>query len=209
VFPGVRVDVANRIVEFDAEVTPNLVKDPQAPMFFLEVLACIPDTREHETLVVSKARPSHIHAALLLIGLNPGQPGGWTFENQTLHGVPPTGDRVDVRFSYADPSGKIIEAAPTDWVVSARDGSAFVSPGSKEGWVFAGSRFITGPDGTQIYDADGAGTILGLTTFGNEVIAWSRVFSPDSEVEAPEWVARMDAVPPAGTRITVRIVTAK
>ena len=51
----------------------------------------------------------------------------------------------------------------------------------------------------------GAGTIIGLTTFGSEVIAWSRVISPDSGVQAPEWIADFSKTPPANTRVRVRI----
>ena len=32
--------------------------------------------REHETLIITDVKPSHIHAALLLIGLTPGESGG-------------------------------------------------------------------------------------------------------------------------------------
>ena len=41
---------------------------------WLEQVACAPATREHESLVVVNAKPSHIHAALLMAGFEPGTP---------------------------------------------------------------------------------------------------------------------------------------
>ena len=41
---------------------------------WLEQVACMVGTREHESLVVVEAKPSEVHAALLLLGLEPGTP---------------------------------------------------------------------------------------------------------------------------------------
>ena len=68
-FPGVRADVRQRAVEFDARTSPLLVADPQAPNFYIETIVCLPDTREHESLLV--VEPSHLHAALSRQALRP------------------------------------------------------------------------------------------------------------------------------------------
>lgn len=218
VFPGVYADLQAKVVEFEGRITPMLVKDDRAPLFFLEVLVCSPDTREHETLVVSKVKPSHIHAALLLIDLKPGTPGRWTIENNQLTPVQPTGDRVSLRFVYMDKTGARIEADPLDWVVSNRDKQRFMDSENAAAqtnksppphWLFAGSKFVKrpGPDGLvrEVYDADGSGTIVGLTTFGSELIGWSRIISPDASVEEPQWVADFSKTPPPDTAVRVRI----
>ncbi len=225
VFPHVRADVANRVVEFDVTVSPMLVKDPCTPLFYLEVVACSPDTREHESLLVSTARPSHVHAAMLLIGLKPGNPGGWKLEGGRLAPIDPSGDRVDLRVVMPDPAdpGRTIEADPMDWIISARDGRGIRdsippvdgrgTPASAPGWVFAGSRVVsgqraampTGEEPREVYEADGSGTLIGLATFGGETISWSRTFSPDASVDAPEWIAKLDATPPAGAAVVVRV----
>ncbi len=217
-FPGVRADLQAKTVEFDARITPMLVKDERAPLFFLEVLACSPNTREHETFLVSTAKPSHIHAAMLAVGLTPGEPGRWSLKAGQLVSAPPTGDRLSVRFAYKDKDGHEIEADPLDWIVNARDKSKFVDAERKfatehktaaPGWVFSGSKFVKKrtPDGkeSEVYDADGSGTIIGLTTFGSEVIAWSRVISPDANIAEPEWVADFSQTPPPETKVVVRI----
>jgi hypothetical protein len=216
-FPGVRVDVGAKVVEFDGVMSPLLVKDEKAPLFYLEVLACTPNTREHETFVVSDARPSNIHAAMLLIGLNPGRPGGWKLVDGKLEPVSATGDRVSVRIAYADKDGKEVVADPLDWIVNAKGGGRFVDAEKKiaatagqaaPGWVFGGSKLVKRKmDGEEreVYDADGAGTIVGLTTFGSEIIGWLRTISPDASVTEPEWVADLEKTPPAGTKVRVRV----
>jgi len=48
-----------------------------APSAFIEALglvACTKGTKEHESIVAIKAKPVHIHAALLLLGAEPGSP---------------------------------------------------------------------------------------------------------------------------------------
>lgn len=210
-FPLVHADLAAKVVEFDGTVSPMLVKDPKAPAFYLEVIACSPNTREHETFVISTAKPSHIHAALLAVGLTPGAPGSWKLKDNKLEAVQPTGDRVSVRIVYTDKDGKSIEADPLDWIINERDKGRFIEAekkaapkGTIPGWVFAGSKMRT-REGKEVYDADGSGTIIGLTTFGSEVIGWSRVISPDASMQAPEWIADLEKTPPAGTKIRVRL----
>ncbi len=217
-FPGVRVDVSAKSVEFDAQITPMLVKDDKAPLFFLEVLCCAPNTREHETFLITSVRPSHIHAALLAIGLNPGAPGAWTLKDRTLTPVQPTGDRLSVRVTFTDKDGNEVEQNPLDWIVNARDKAPFqaaenkLTAGNSEpspGWMFTGSKIVTRKSAIgeerEVYDADGSGTIIGLTTFGSEVIGWSRLISPDASAEEPEWIADFGKTPAAEIKVRVRI----
>lgn len=204
-FEHVRADVHGRLVEFDAEVSPILVKDDRAPLLYLEVLTCIPGTREHETLVVSSAKASHVHAALLAVGAKAGTPGGFEWTEKTLRPIEASGSRVDVRFVYDD-NGQEREIDPLEWVVNAGDGRGFRSfeAGRDVGFVFAGSRIVK-VAGTERYAGDLGGNIVGLTTFGDEVIGLSKTISPEAAVQAPEWVAKLDAIPPAGTAIKVRV----
>ncbi|MEC9373454.1 MAG: hypothetical protein VYC34_06390, partial [Planctomycetota bacterium] len=95
VYPHVRVDVERGLVELEGSV-PIVANDPEAPVVYLELIACIPDTKEHEVVVVTGARPSHVHAALLMIGLEPGRPGFYTWEGEELTAHAPEGDPVIV-----------------------------------------------------------------------------------------------------------------
>lgn len=217
VFPHVRVltgkgvPATDQFVEFDAITSPMLVRDPKAPLFFLESIACTRDTREHESLLVTLAKPSHIHAALLIIGLKPGTPGGWKFENNKLTPVDPTGTRLAIQFVFDDPAGSQRTAEPAQWVVNAGDNRPLLStlaernPGRPApGWVFAGSRLVQHKDrasglSREVYDADESGTLIGLTAFGSETIAFSQTISPDAATDAPEWIACFDCPSPAQT----------
>lgn len=204
-FDHVRADLRRKVVEFDAEVSPILVKDDRAPLVFLEVLACIPGTREHETLVVTKATPSNVHAALLAVGVQAGSPGGFEWTDGALHPIEPRGQSLHVRFVWDD-HGQDRDVDPMEWVVNAADGATLKSFADREkiGFVFAGSRIVK-VNGQERYGADLGGNVVGLTTFGDEVIGLSKSISPDSSVQAPEWIAQLDAVPPAGTAVRVRV----
>ncbi|MFG0326563.1 MAG: YdjY domain-containing protein [Phycisphaerales bacterium JB037] len=205
--PGVRVDLERRVVEFEGFV-PVDAFDPDAPDVWLEQIVCTPDTREHESLVVTEARPSHIHAALIAIGLQSGSPGSWRTENQESGAWrvvldPPTGDRVIVEFITRDDAGNPRLDRAESWVVSARTGLPLGAERPIE-FVFAGSRLVTW-QGREVYDADFAGTLIGLATFGGETIALSRVIPHAEAVEPLQWKANIAAIPPFGTPVTVRL----
>lgn len=202
VFPHVRINPAERFVEIDARV-PITLDDPEAPHVYLELIACIPDSKEHEVLVVSPARPSHIHAALLLLGLEPGEPSRWEPDpDGVLRPIPPRGDRVSIEFHYTDAAGQSVCATPSQWIVNLKTGA----PLPDEDWLFSGSRMVE-RRGRELYDADYSGTLIGLCAFGTEVLAWPHVISPESSIDEPIWIANAEAVPPLDTPVRVRIVS--
>lgn len=198
-FPGIRFDVSARWVEFDATV-PIRLDDLRAPRVYLEQVVCIPDTKEHEVVLVTQARPSHIHAALLAVGLKPGRPAVWRQEGTKMVPVPPEGDPVRIELIYTNAHGERVTDSPRLWVKNARTGEQW-----PEGdWVFAGS-LVKAHQGRDIYEADLAGTLIGLTSFGTETLAWPGVISPDSQQQEPEWIADAGRVPPMNTKVTVRL----
>lgn len=203
-FPGVRVDVAHKIVEFDGEIAIDC-HNPQTPRVYLEVLVCSPDTREHESIVVTRAKPSLVHAALLAVGFKDGKPGSWEWDeaNKTLISIPPTGDPLRVELVILGVARDLAEFA-----VRADTKAALNKPSSQgkvaSTFLFAGSTLRTRA-GTERYEADGAGTLVGITTFGTETIAWSRLHSPDASIEEPTWIANVSLVPARGTKVVIRV----
>ncbi|MEQ1787919.1 MAG: YdjY domain-containing protein [Acidimicrobiales bacterium] len=200
----------NKVVEFDATV-PLDAHDKETPIVFLELVACAPDTREHESIVLTKAKASQIHAAMILIGLKPGTPGRIDATGPKIEFVPATGDAVTIELHWRDAGGIERRARPEDWIMNLRDSRALgTEPGRPGGWLFAGSRFVNVTDPAtglkaEVYAADPGGTIIGLTTFGTETIAWRETFSPDSGLSTPEWITRNDAVPPINTPMRVQV----
>jgi len=205
VFPHVRADRDAGVVEFDAFV-PMTIDDPEQ-VVFLEVIVCTRNSKEHETLLATDARPSNIHAALLLIGMEPGKPGSWRIgEDDEIVHVPPRGPAVEVEFVWTDKHGVEHADHPATWVVNDNTGEAL----PQRDWVFAGSRFVdwTPPgrdEPVKVYDADYSGTLIGLATFGTETLAWPAVISHDSTVEEPVWIVSAEHAPPLETRVIVRL----
>lgn len=226
VFPGVRVNLVEKAVEFDGIVPVN-AHTKAGLKVFLETTVCGYDSKEHESLVVTKAKPSQIHAALLLIGLKPGKPGAWKHDDKKWIGVPPEGDEVEVRFLLTAPDGTTREEDPAQWIVNEKDGRALsaVAPDAK--WVFAGSKLVhqkVGPrapgegvvpqtnppaksekDGPEFYVADVEGTLIGLASFGTETIGLTAMYNPDNDKEAPQWVASAQKTPEIGSKVMVRV----
>lgn len=205
---------------------------------WLEQIACSPATREHESLIVVKARPSQIHAALLMAGFESGAPGRWIFENDKFDIVRPTGEKLDILVRYTDKQGKVVEHEIGKWIREAisKPGEE-PKPFPREPFIFGGSRFEKDPSpppppggaaaagngGTretarpdaatqpqtqparEQYIADLSGSVIGLVTFGDEMIGFSVVRSDQDAVQEPTWEANTEALPPVETPVTIII----
>ncbi|MBM43593.1 MAG: hypothetical protein CMJ36_01070 [Phycisphaerae bacterium] len=170
---------------------------------FLEQVLCSPGTREHESLLVTDVSPSSIHAALLLAGHEPGSPGRWRESGTRVELLPPKGDMVSVTVEYeaGDGSGRIREPV-SNWIAELKDGGAF--PTST--WVFGGSIILEEDEmvgDASNYLADHSGSVIGLVTFGDELLGLPSVIPDAALVQEPEWVVRIEHVPAPGTEVQV------
>lgn len=189
--PGVLVDRAAGRIELEGEVCVDAG--------WLEQIACTPGTREHESLVSLPVRPRDVHAALLLLGLKPGAPGSWRVEEDRLIEIAPHGPALRVRVRWTSPDGVSHEEPIATWI---RDAPSGTSP-SIDRWLFSGSLMVPTRDGGERYLADASGSIIGLVTFGDEVLALP-VVRPDAEAVAPpEWEAWTERLPAIGTKVVV------
>jgi hypothetical protein len=201
-FPHVAVNRAARQVRVNGFV-PIDAHNKKTPRVFLEVLVCSRNTKEHEALVVTDAKPSHVHAAMLMIGLEPGAPGSWRWAEGAAkpEAIAPNGPRI--RVTVRPEGGQAVDIR--EWVVQ-RDGATRLP--AHEHLVFAGSIFRTlGAPGEAraIYGADADGTIVGLTAFGTETIAWSGMYHHETAMEQPAWMADAARMPKFGTDVEVLI----
>ncbi len=206
VAPGVRTLPEGGMVEFDGFIAMDC-HNPETPDVYLEVIACRVDSREHEALVATRARASSIHAAMLAAGFVPGTPA------QLRPGatVPPKGDAVVVQLIVKGQPD--LPTDPREWIRSVERDQTLKAWEQEQGapshWVFAGSEIATRAlpdDATEtVYAADFTGQVVGLHTFGTEVIAWSSVLSPQASELAPEWIADNRVVPKFRTPVVVRL----
>ena len=197
IFPNVRLDRESRTLEFEAIVPIDARSPAGVP---LESIVCTPDTREHESLLLTAVRPSHIHAALLRLGLQPGKPARFDFVDSRLVSIDPTGPGLVVSLHWVDADGAAHSAAPNDWIIDAATGEHLPTLG----WVFAGSGSERTPTG-YTYDADIDGTLIGLAAFGSETIAYAKALSPESAYASRVCIADPERVPPRGQSVTVHI----
>ena len=167
----------------------------QRPM--LEVVVCTPDTREHEALVMTRVRPSSVHAALLALGAEPGTPGGEVWDGKTFRLVEPSGPRVRVRLASADRTSDWTDA--TAWFEPTR---STVAPSAEEiTWRFTGSTF----DENAYAAAAPTAWSWGLVSFGTEIIGMSPAISAIDAKRGFDFVPRPDLVPVFGTPVIVEL----
>ena len=77
----------------------------------LEMLACLKQTKEHESLLSVDARAQVIHAGLVALGAEVGSPAKFVPEYK-----PATGQPIDIFFTWTDADGKLHRDAAQTWV---------------------------------------------------------------------------------------------
>lgn len=191
--PGITVDRDAGHIDIEAEVV-NRDAD------WLELLVCAPGSREYESILASPARPSHIHLALIMLGLEPGSPLSWqrTDHDNGFDVQPPTGPRLAIHLHWQEDS-QDHQAAANTWVVNQKNDR----PLAENVWLFAGSKFHEPEDGERVYMADLNGTIITLVNFGDELL--TRPTTVTNQTDDQAWSTRTAAIPPEGTAVTIRL----
>ena len=184
--PHVTFDVNKKQVRVECEALR--VEGP------LEFFLCRAGTAEHEAVLRSRALPSHVHVALLAVGLKPGAP--LTFVEATEKWLPPHGPPLNMSVEF-EKDGKTVSYPAYRWLLdmkTKKEPKAFQ-------WVFTGSRVMQGDDNR--YAADDTGYMVTLVNFDFAMIDVPDLVS--SSNEALEWVANLDLMPPKGTKVTLVI----
>lgn len=206
--PGVKINVEEWSVDVDATVS---LRDG-----LLETVACIKDTKEHESVVAVNAKPSHIHTALLLIGAEAGNPAmrkiiGEGPEARFID-LPPRGGLVDVFLVVNTPEGKK-EYPINEFIEKAHDefnydGTPVETPKETEllpshTFMFTGSVLVEQNEGPRQYIADYSGNVITLVTFGDETLSLPGIH--DDANSALVWQVRNKHLPELDAAVTLRL----
>jgi hypothetical protein len=186
--PAMRIDPQARTIEIEARVALR-----QGP---LELLLCHRLTKEYESILATDAQGSHVHAALLALGLDPGRAGYWQRlgDGNSVYS-PPAGAPLEITLRWRDAQGRDQQAPAHQWLAAQESGNA----PRPFGWVFVGSSPVEeGP-----YWADQTGDIISLANYEASVIDVPFASSRDNSLLT--FAARTAAIPPEGTPVTVTI----
>jgi len=155
----------------------------------IEFFACPAGTKEHESIVATRASARSVHAALLALGLQPGQPVSFDPEY-----VAASGPRISIRVRWTAADGGEATANARDWIRNTRTTLPLDTD-----WVFAGSSFWTDPaDGREYYQADG-GDLVCVSNFPTAMLDLPVESSQSNEALLFE--AFEGRVPPHGTTV--------
>ena len=209
VMPGLKIMIKKGYIDVDAKVC--LAEG------FLELIACTKDSKEHEALISVDPKAAHIHAALLLIGAQPGNPA-MRKEVQTEDGprwvdFPPRGQEIEVFLVFNNKDGKPEEHTIDKFLIKGMDENfdgVPVEPVKKEDrkfpthtFLFTGSHVFKDGEADPIYLADESGNVISLSTFGDELLALPGVHAHANEALA--WAVEPTHLPPLNTKVILRL----
>ena len=160
----------------------------------LELFACLRNTKEHEAVVSVDVVAMAVHAGLLGVGAQVGQPARFTPQY-----VPASGTEIEVTVVWMDSQGERKTARAQDWVLDVQTGQAMAHP-----WVFAGSGVWEDEmTGQKYYQAEG-GDFICVSNFPSAML--------DLPIESSQansellYQAFTERIPPIGTPVTLLLV---
>ena len=189
--PHVTIDLAQHHVDLDATVVLRQGG-------WLELLACTPQTRTHESILVVHAKPSHVHLAMKLLGLEPGAPRRWRLVEGEYQAQPAHGPKVAVDILWQPADGGPVTVGAHQWIIDRTTGDVL----KDNIWIFTGSSFDESRD-PPVYRADVEGSVLSLVHFGDEVLA--RDTHQTNQTDGKAIGPNTDQIPGVGTRVKIRL----
>ncbi|MCL2349236.1 MAG: YdjY domain-containing protein [Planctomycetaceae bacterium] len=194
------VDDQDQVVPLDPQKTVFLTCDRKSVLFpgqiclregALEFFVCAKNSKEHESIISTTAKPSIIHAGLLATGVEPGKPVRFTPEFEAA-----SGPKVKMTVRWQDAEGKRHEIDAKDWVQEVNTHGCLQTD-----WVFSGSLFQKLENGKIRYLADVTGEIIGVSNFSGVVLDLPIQSSSDNSELL--FRACTEKIPPLETPVTV------
>ena len=205
--PGIKIFTKERYVDVDATVCLT--------SGFLELIACTKDSKEHESIIAVNAKPSHMHAALLLLRAKPGTPAMTRrLDDGRWLDTPPSGSDVDVSLVITDEKGAQKEHPISEFIERGQEEDVY-GPNAVEKtaeekgkfptstFLFAGSQLYKTEDGTARYLSDETGNVISLSTFGDELLCLPGKHSQENG--SLSWEINPTHLPALGTKILLRL----
>ena len=196
VFPGIDLDLVARRITIKGAIS--------IPRGLLELVACTPYGKTHESICSLDVNPQHFKAALILLGLEETPQVAKLGEGKALEG-----DRVYIFIEW-ESEGETKRYRAEELIWNRRTDA----PMKKVGWTFTGSRFLKvpiytldkeDPEEREVFMASETGTLV--TTYHD----------PDSILDNPLamggddtiWYANDKLLPPRWTPVRFIVEPAK
>lgn len=172
VLEEVQKQFAKERIELDAKAqtvaVPAVVNDPQDP---IEYLLIHKRGKRHEAMFVTPTKPSVLNAALLMLGMVPGQNATYTEKNpppsleeiekgaDPLIVTPPKGTTFWMTARWKDDAGKDVEHCVEDLLLDL----GTQKPVADCSWVYLGGRMARiYKDEPEVYVADFEGNLVSV-----------------------------------------------
>ena len=126
------IELQKKLVVIDGQIC--LRKGP------LEMFACPPNTKEHESIVQAQAKSFMVHTALLMVGAVSGKPVEWEPKYK-----PASGTKIEIMVHWLDKDGKHQKILAQEMIKNVKTKKAMTG-----NWVFAGSEFYINPNTKKI-----------------------------------------------------------
>lgn len=188
--PHIRINREKKWVDIDAKV---VLRDGK----WIELLVCTPGSREYESILTTEAKPSHIHLALLILGLKPGSPITWERNGDDVTPIAPNGPDIEISIHYLK-EGKPFEIPAGQWIMDRKTNAPLPS----STWLFAGSKFMA-MEGRPIYTADVNGSCISLVNFGDDLL--TRPTNQTNHNDDGQLAANTKLIPQVGTTVVIRL----
>jgi hypothetical protein len=175
------VDVQKKQIRVEAEVVR-----PDMP---LEFFCCMTGTAEHEAVLRSAVKPSHLHLGLLMLGAKPGEPV--RYSKAADKWLPPHGHPLHIFVEWEGKDKQMVRY-PAYRLMRNVKTKKEMPPMT---WIFAGSRVME--DGK--YAADTTGYIVSVVNFDLTLIDIPELASNSNE--SLEWEWNPDLCPERGAKV--------
>lgn len=165
----------------------------------LELLACLRGTKEHESILSVNTKAFVVHAALLAVGAEAGNPVEFIPQYRGA-----TGSKVDVALYWTDAEGKRKRQWARDWVREYETARALSVP-----WVFGGSGYwedelindITGERKTVRHYKAEEGDLICVSNFSSAML--DLPIESSQSAQSLMYEAYTERIPPVDTKVTI------